>query len=123
MVYLNRRKAFFVLITKIILSSFFAGTPTSFIFSLTGGLCAFFAMAVFTVIFNKNLLFVSSVLGSVAHNLGQLLAAYIILDTVSVFFYISYFILASLATGFFTGLVSQFTLKKLLKIHSQCLKP
>jgi heptaprenyl diphosphate synthase len=56
-----------------------------------------------------------SIAGAVGHNIGQLLAASVILQSRSVFYYLPYLLLAALPTGLFTGLILKSLLKRLEK--------
>jgi heptaprenyl diphosphate synthase len=56
-----------------------------------------------------------SIAGAVGHNIGQLLAASVILQSRSVFYYLPYLLLAAFPTGLFTGLFLKSLLKRLEK--------
>ena len=62
-------------------------------------------------------IYLTSILGAVAHNTGQILAAFFVLRLSGILVYIPYLIISGIITGLFTGLVCHFTLKKLPKIN------
>lgn len=115
MAYMGRREAFCVLVLRIILGSIFTGTPISFIFSITGGLFAYAAMSALIGFFGKEKLWITSVIGALFHNLGQLTAAYFVMGTAAVFGYAPFLAIAAVISGAFTGLAAQFTLRLLPK--------
>ena len=110
--FLPRRQAFLVLVLRCILGSIFGGGLSGLAMSLTGGILAFWTMAL-----TKRLPVLSvygvSMLGAAAHNLGQILAASVLMGSVYTFFYLPFLLLTALATGMITGTVSAFTFRAL----------
>ena len=96
------KSAFSILILRCILGSLFGGGITGLMFSLTGGLIAMALMALC-----KKVPFFSvygvSVLGAAAHNIGQILAAMVLMHSVYVAAYLPYLLLVALFTGTATG--------------------
>ena len=78
MVMLGRREAGLILLVRIAMGSMFTGGVSAFIFSIAGGALAYAVMCLTLKLFPEKLLWVVSVLGAIAHNLGQLIAAIII---------------------------------------------
>lgn len=115
MMYLGRKQAFAVLIIKITLGSIFSLNPVGFLFSIFGGLLAFCVMSVSSKFFYGNRLFITSILGAVVHNLGQLVVAYFVMNTQAVFFYTPYLMFAGILTGLFTGISATAVLKIIKK--------
>lgn len=99
---LKGRYAFAVLIPRCILGAVFGGGITGLMFSLTGGI-----LALLTMILAKKASLLSvygvSVLGAAAHNLGQILAAMVLLRSVYVAAYLPWLLLAAIVTGLLTG--------------------
>lgn len=107
----GKKEAFFILIVKVLLGSIYSGNPSSLIFSFFGGISAYTVMCLLSLFFRKNKLWVVSAFGGTVHNLGQLTAAWIVMDTPSVFAYTPYLIIAGIATGCFTGIAAEATVK------------
>ncbi|MFW5787693.1 MAG: Gx transporter family protein [Halanaerobiales bacterium] len=105
-----------ILILRIVLGSLLAGTfmTINFYFSLSGGLLGFLAMAVVYYCLSSCFSIIGvSVVGSVFHNLGQVLIAYFIIVSGGIFYYLPFLLLLAVPTGLGVGLVSYFTLNYL----------
>ncbi len=82
------------------------------IYSLSGGLLSLLVMAGL----KKSSLFSVigiSMAGGVAHNLGQLLIAALIVSNIKLFFYFPVLLFSGLISGIFIGIIAWFILKKL----------
>ena len=99
---LGTKSAFAILILRCFLGSLFGGGITGFLFSITGGLLS---MAVMALCKNAPLFSVYgvSILGAAAHNIGQILAAMVLMHSVYIGMYLSYLLVVALFTGFATG--------------------
>ena len=110
--------AFTILILRVLMTSFLYSGFSSVIFSLAGGLLSVLAMTVIWKLREKGFSIVSaSVLGGIFHNIGQLLAASIVLGTPTVFSYLPVLMLSGIVTGVATGLLSGILVPRLQKIH------
>lgn len=107
MMFVSIPSAFCVTFIRITLGAFFCGSLTSFMFSMTGGLLAFFTMALFINKMDKNQIWVVSVLGALSHSIGQIIIAYFLINNSSVFTLLPLLTISSIATGVLTGLISQ----------------
>lgn len=105
---LGRREAGLILLVRILLGSFFAGSVSALIFSISGGALSFAVMCIAYKFFDKNSVWIVSVLSAIAHNAGQLAAAVIVSGTVSILYYTPVLLAAAIATGVFTGLASKY---------------
>lgn len=112
---LGRREAFTVLILRIILGSIFTGSAASFLYSISGGLLCFITMSAAKLWLGENRMWIVSVLGAIAHNTGQILAACVIMKTAFVLWYLPVLLISAVITGVFTGAAAQITLKQLRK--------
>lgn len=96
------RYALAILVPRCILGALFGGGITGLAFSLTGGLLALLVMSL-----AKKTPFFSvygvSVLGAAAHNVGQILAAMVLLRSVYVAAYLPWLLIAAIVTGILTG--------------------
>jgi heptaprenyl diphosphate synthase len=104
-----------ILLARVILGSLFSGGMTIF-YSLAGGLCCYLTMLVLRKLVTPRQMWVCSVLGSAAHNLGQLAVAVLVTRTWAVAVYLPVLMLSGVLAGLFTGLCAQFLLGRLDKI-------
>lgn len=85
-------------------------SPT-FIMSLSGGMLSFLVMYLFSRIKVFSPIGVS-VLGAISHAIGQVIVAIFILGSQAVMYYLPFIGLLSIATGVFSGIITQIYLKK-----------
>ena len=74
------------------------------LYSLSGAVRSFLAMAVMMNSNRFHLLIISAV-GGVMHNAGQLLVAYFVVKTYGIFYYVPILILAGLIAGILIGTI------------------
>lgn len=108
--------ALLVLLARILLSSLFAGQAVSLLYSLCGGLFCFAAMCFINGFLSGHFIFITSMFGALFHNIGQLLAAFLITRTVGVWSYLPFLIISGVITGLFTGLCAYYA-QKYIKPH------
>ena len=102
---------------RILLSSLLFGQAISLLYSLAGAFLSLAAMAAINRLLKNRYIFLTSVIGGITHNLGQLLVAYLITKVAGVLLYLPFLILAGMAAGLFTGLCAHFAQKYLMKLH------
>ncbi len=102
------RDALVVLMMRIFLGSLFAGTLVSCFYSLSGGLLCLAGMALFCHFLHRKHLWFISVCGAILHNIGQILAAMLVMQTTQVIWYLPFLLLSGCVTGLFTGLAATF---------------
>lgn len=102
------KEAGIVLLMRIILASIFAGQMMSFIFSLCGGFLCLLAMIIIHHFAENNRVWFTSVIGAIFHNIGQLIAAVIVMQTTTVLYYAPFLLVSGIITGLFTGLCAWF---------------
>ena len=112
LVWFGRKDAFFVLIIRIFLGSFFTGAVTSLIYSFAGGILCFIVMSVLIKLFDLKQLWVVSVFGALSHNIGQLIIASFITMTPQVFAYFPILAVSAVVTGTFTGILAWLVVKR-----------
>lgn len=99
---LGAKSAFAILILRCVLGAVFGGGITGLLFSLTGGMLSMSVMALC-----KNVPILSvygiSILGAAVHNIGQILAAMVLMNSVYIGMYLPYLLVVALFTGFATG--------------------
>lgn len=96
--------AVMILVCRCILGAVFGGGITGLAFSLCGGLLALAAMGAASKapLFS---IYGVSVLGAAAHNIGQILASMVLMNSVYIGAYLPYLLLAAIVTGLLTGSV------------------
>ena len=109
----NKRSAFTVLIVRVVLASIFAGQIMSLFYSLSGGILSLAAMSIILYITRKKSVWFASVIGAVFHNIGQILAAVVVLGSWAVVRYLPVLMVSGCITGLITGLLTEFLDKNL----------
>ena len=112
------KEALFVLIVRILLGSIFGGQMISFFYSLSGGVLCWLVMSLINALLNKKFLVLTSMCGAAVHNIGQILAAIVITQSISVIAYLPVLMVSAMITGCFTGLAAQVSAKRLKKIST-----
>lgn len=111
LVFLGRKQAGLILAMRIILGSIFAGSVGTIIFSGAGGVLCYIVMSLTVYRFPQKQLWVVSILGAIAHNIGQLLAAALVMRTAAVFAYTPVLLISAVISGSFTGLCAVYICK------------
>ncbi len=104
-----------ILLARVLLGSLFSGGMTIF-YSLSGGLCCYVVSVLISRVLTEKQMWVCSVLGAVAHNIGQIGAAVLITRTPAIAAYLPILMVSGILTGLFTGLCAQFLLARLKKL-------
>lgn len=101
------RYALFINLTRIGLSALLFGDLNSLFYSLCGGLLSF-AIICLLISFKIFGPVGVSAAGGVAHNIGQLLAAWVFLSSAAVWGYFPLLLLSGTVTGIITGITAYF---------------
>ena len=110
------KAAFAVLIPRCVFGAVFGGGITGLMFSLAGGLLAMGVMCLVRKIPIFSVYGVS-ILGAAAHNVGQILAAMVLMNSRYIGAYLSYLLVVALFTGFATGAACAGVLRALKTVH------
>lgn len=108
------REALMVNVLRIILAGLLFGNMFSILFSLGGAIVSFVCMMA-----AKRLglsLYGVSMAGGVFHNVGQLLIAAFLVQTVEVGYYAPFLLVAGLVTGFLIGAIGKELLRRIPKM-------
>ena len=105
-------EAAMILAGRIFLGAVFAGNFSSILYSAAGGVCAILVTILLRKIVTKNQLWAAGSLGAVAHSLGQVTAAAVMMGSVGVFVYLPALAAVSVVTGFCTGLCAQYLVNR-----------
>lgn len=79
---------------------------TTFIFSLTGVVLSIIMMYIGKNIFKLSIIG-TSIIGSIFHSLGQVIASIVILNTTNMIYYLPFLLLFSIPAGIFTGIIAK----------------
>ncbi len=109
------KDAFIVNIVRILISGLLFGNVISIIFSLSGGLLSIIMMAVIKKICKISIITVS-VMGAIFHNIGQLVAAYLLTDVPGLLFYTPVLLIGGIITGTVIGILADIIIKILKEI-------
>lgn len=110
--HMDEKSAISINIIRILLVSFMFGNVASLAYSLSGGLLSGAAMIVLKKTKKLSMLGVS-VAGGVAHNIGQILAAMVLLETTSIGWYLLILWFAGIGAGAVIGIISAEVVKRL----------
>ncbi len=102
-----------ILIARILLGSIFSGNMSSMIYSISGAVLCFAGMIFLCKIVPEKYMWIASILGAVLHNIGQTIAAVILMGTFSVIAYLPFLMLSGCIAGLFTGLCASFLTSRL----------
>lgn len=112
--HMGKKEAFLVSITRICLSGLIFGNLFGILYSLSGGIVSYVAMLIFKHFRSFSIIGVS-IAGGVFHNLGQLVVAALILESVQIARYLPVLMLAGLATGWLIGFLAGEVLRRIGK--------
>ena len=101
-----------VLFARIFLGAVFAGNFSTIFYSAAGGACAILVTIALRQVLNRCQLWVAGCFGAIAHSIGQMAMAILLLGTPSVIVYLPVMIIISIITGLFTGLCAQFLVNR-----------
>ena len=110
------KAAFAILIPRCVFGAVFGGGITGLLFSMTGGIFAMCVMALSRKIPIFSVYGVS-ILGAAAHNVGQILAAMVLMNSYYIGAYLPYLLVVALFTGFATGAACAGVLRALKAVH------
>ncbi|MBR7073308.1 MAG: Gx transporter family protein [Eubacterium sp.] len=111
------KAAFPIALIRILLAGFTFGNVNSLLYSLAGGILSLLVM---WAVKNTKLSVIGvSILGGVTHNIGQLAAAALLMNTARIIYYLPVLLVAGTVTGFLIGTAAKLTLDKLDKINKK----
>ncbi len=98
------RQAFLISIVRIFLSGFMFGNLASIMYSLAGGLLSLAVMLLLKKTDKLSILAVS-VMGGICHNIGQLIVAMLVVESLKLIFYVPVLLISGFLTGLLIGIV------------------
>ena len=111
----SAREALLVNILRIVLSGFLFGNLYAILYALAGALFSFAAMVICRH-FRCFSMVGTSVLGGVFHNIGQIIAAMFVVETVYVGYYIPFLIVSGTVTGAVLGVAAMELMPYLVRL-------
>lgn len=107
-------QALAIAVIRIFLAGLTFGNVYSLAYSLCGGILSYLVM----LLVKKTRLSIVgvSMLGGVCHNIGQIIVAAIVMETVRIAYYLPVLLVAGLITGFLMGVVSKLVIDRFQKI-------
>lgn len=118
LLFLKPRDAYAILLCRVCLAAIFAGSVTSFLFSLLGGLLAL--TTTWILLRWKDQVFTMfgiSAAAAAMHDIGQIMAAILVMGTTDVLAYLPLLLVSAIPMGLLTGAVIQVLSAHLKAIH------
>ena len=111
---MTAREALLISMVRILLVSITFGNGSAFLYSMAGGILSFLVMWIFQ---KKDFLLPAgvSIAGGIAHNVGQLLMAAVILENGAVFTYFPVLLAAGCITGGIIGFLGEHIRKRIIR--------
>ena len=103
---IGTREAIMVSVLRILLMGILFGNVMSIVYSLAGGILSFLVMAILKKTGQLGCISVS-VAGGISHNIGQILAAAVVVNSFSILYYLPVLLIAGVVTGLLIGSLAQ----------------
>ena len=107
------REVMMIVFSRIFLAAVFSGNLMALAYSLSGSILCLAGMLVLRRIVDERHIWLSSVLGAVLHNIGQIGMAVLITGTVGIMVYFPFLLVSGCLAGAFTGTCAQLVIKKM----------
>lgn len=105
------KEAIIISILRVIIVSVLFTNVITFYYSIGGAILSLLMMIIVKKLDLFNI-YVTCVIGSLSHNIGQIIVAFILLDNSLVFYYLPYLLLFGLISGLFIGIFSAIIIKR-----------
>ena len=101
--YTNAKTAWGISVARVVLSGFLFGSLSSILYSLSG---AILSLLVMTLIKKRDCFTMTgvSVAGGVSHNIGQLIMAFLVLESGALWYYLPVLLVSGCVTGYLIGI-------------------
>ena len=100
---------------RVVLGAIFCGSPLTFIYCLVGAALSLTVSIIIKNVINIEMMWITSMISGIIHNIGQILTATVILRSKAVLAYLPFLIISGAITGLFCGLVSLFVNRRIGK--------
>ena len=113
---MDTKSAYILSVLRIVLAGFMFGNLFAILYSLAGGL---FSLSIMTLVKRTDAFSMVgvSVTGGVCHNVGQLLVAVIVLESISIANYLPVLLISGMLTGLVIGILALEMMKRIKKIE------
>ncbi|MCR4795290.1 MAG: Gx transporter family protein [Ruminococcus sp.] len=101
-----------VVFSRVLLGSIFGGNISAIIYSIAGAVMCLIGMLAVKRIVPVNYIWLSSIIGAILHNTGQIIIAIIIMRSFAVMYHYPYLIISGCIAGAFTGICAQLLIKR-----------
>lgn len=113
----SKKDAFLVILLRLILSTMFGGSLSSFMYSAAGGTLSFLAMLAMKETFKDKVSIVGvSSAGAIFHNIGQLIIASSIVNNIAIMLYLPILSVVGIVTGIFIGITANYVVDHLRRL-------
>ena len=113
---MGTKEAYILSIVRVVLAGFIFGNMFSILYRMSGGLLSLSVMTLLKKTDKFSVMGISMA-GGVFHNVGQLLMAAIVLESLSITYYLPVLLISGVLTGFLIGFIANEMLKRLVIIR------
>lgn len=109
---LGAKAAITISIVRVLIIGILFGNGASFIYSIAG---AILSLTMMIILKKMNILSTKgvSIVGGVAHNLGQILMAIILLESILISYYFPFLCLSGVVSGVIIGILADYVIKRI----------
>ena len=111
----NAKEAMLLSVVRILLAGLMFSNLFSILYSLAGGILSLIVMAVLKKLETFSVIGVS-IAGGIAHNMGQLVIAMVVVETYRIGYYFPILLITGMVTGMLIGVISNEVLKRTIHI-------
>ena len=105
-----------ILLARIVLGSLFAGNMMILLYSLAGGLLCWLLCCALRRMMTDRQIWLCSIFGAIAHNLGQMAVAIAVTRTLGLLAYLPALMFSGMLAGAFTGWSAQFLIGRMIRM-------
>ena len=105
-----------ILLARIVLGSLFAGNMMILLYSLAGGLLCWLLCCALRRMMTDRQIWLCSIFGAIAHNLGQMAVAIAVTRTLGLLAYLPALMFSGMLAGAFTGWSAQFLIGRMKRM-------
>lgn len=108
------QRTLLISVVRILLAGFLFGNPMTIVYSLAGGILSLFVMVILRKIREFSVVGIS-VGGGVAHNIGQLSVAVLLMENARIYYYVPVLLITGTIAGIAIGVLTGILIRKLPK--------
>ena len=111
-----------ILLCRVLLAGLFSGQVMALWYALAGGTLCWLTMLPMHKIVTRKQIWVMSVIGAAAHNVGQIAVAVLVAHTAAILYYLPVLMISGVAAGLVTGFAAQFAVNRLDGVLTKILR-